>query len=189
MKKKNKIIFVFGILIFLVSFLFDKLVFQFVDFLKNSIADILMNWITHFGSVFVVLIFITSLFLWEEKKREWIFPLWLTFVISIGVTFFLKLLTQRIRPIGIINYPFINLINYSFPSMHTAVAFAAIPILDKEFPKLKLFWILFACFVGFSRIYFKMHYLSDVIFGALLGYCMGLLVIYLEEKYRFFKNV
>ena len=57
--------------------------------------------------------------------------------------------------------------------MHAMVAFAAIPILDKEFSKLKWFWIIFAFLVAFSRIYFEAHFLSDVVFGAFFGYFIG----------------
>ena len=75
--------------------------------------------------------------------------------------------------------------------MHSASAFAAIPILNREFPKIKWFWILFALLVAFSRLYLGVHYLSDVIFGIILGLAVGDIFIYIEEKYgpirKFFK--
>ena len=73
--------------------------------------------------------------------------------------------------------------------MHALAAFAALPILDKEFPKLRVFWILFAFFVAVSRLYFSFHYFSDVVAGALIGYGIGLLFINLEHKYKIIKKV
>ena len=82
---------------------------------------------------------------------------------------------------------FLSALNFSFPSMHAMVAFAALPILNKEFPDIKWFWILFASLVAFSRIYLNFHFLSDVIFGAFLGYFTGIFIIHIEEKYNTFK--
>ena len=97
----------------------------------------------------------------------------------------IKIITLRPRPIEISQI--LNGLNYSFPSLHAAVSFAALPILNNEFPKLRLFWLLFAFLVAFSRIYFEYHFLSDVVFGAFLGYFIGVFAVYIEEKYRIFK--
>ena len=148
--------------------------------------DSIFGWFTSFVNVFVILIFVTTIFLWGEKKREWIFPLWLSFLFSIAVSFILKLIIARPRPIELL-YPVINTLNFSFPSMHAMVSFAAVPILILEFPRLRWFWIAFAFLVAFSRIYFNYHFLSDAVFGVFFGYFIGLLIIFIEKKYRPFK--
>jgi undecaprenyl-diphosphatase len=90
---------------------------------------------------------------------------------------------MRPRPFGLIKiYPIINIMNYSFPSTHTMIIFSVLPILDKEFPKLKYIWLILAIIIGFSRIYLGQHYLSDVIFGGVLGYLVGLFIVNRVKK-------
>ncbi|MFO8109153.1 MAG: phosphatase PAP2 family protein [Thermoplasmata archaeon] len=62
----------------------------------------------------------------------------------------------------------------SFLCGYTAVAFAAIPILIKVLPRYKGLWISFGLLVAVSRLYLGAHYLSDIIFGAMVGYLVGL---------------
>ena len=69
------------------------------------------------------------------------------------------------------------------------LVFCAIPILDKEFPKLKYFWIAFAVLVAFSRIYFGLHFLSDVIAGGLIGYLIGIFIVNLEKEKKFGEKI
>jgi len=186
MKRLNIIILIVGIIFFAVSFILDNLIITQIALMKNPFFDLVFGWFTSIINVFVILILVTTLFLFEEKKREWIFPLWLSFIISASAAFVLKLIIARPRPTELL-YPILNTLSYSFPSLHVMVAFAAVPILNKEFPKIKLFWLAFAVLVAFSRLYFNVHYLSDVVFGALLGYFIGIFIIYIEEKYRPFK--
>lgn len=75
--------------------------------------------------------------------------------------------------------------NYSFPSFQAMLAFCALPILSKEYPKLKYFWIAFASLIGFSRIYFGLHFLSDVVVGAFLGLLIGMFIVQKEEETKF----
>ncbi len=165
------------IVIFIISFFLDKWVSASVVFLHNPLNDIIMHWITDLGSVIVVLLLMTSLFLWEEKKRKWIIVLLLGVGVAAGISSLIKFLVGRPRPVipqGL--FP-----GSSFPSGHTTVAFATLPVLDKEFPKLKTFWLVFIILVGFSRLYFNYHFLSDVIGGALLGYIVGHYFVVVEE--------
>ena len=146
-----------------------------------------MNLITNFGSLFFALFLIPTLFSLREKKFNYVIYLWAAFFSSIIVSFLLKLIVLRPRPL--ISSSFLGILNYSFPSMHALAAFAALPILDKEFPKLRVFWILFAFFAAVSRLYFSFHYFSDVVAGALIGYGIGLLFINLEQKHKIIKKV
>ena len=187
MKKTDVIILIAGILLFLASLVIDKNIKYIIDSIKNPAFDSIFGWFTSFINVFVILILVTTLLLFEEKKREWVFPLWLSFTSSIAISFILKLIIARPRPSIEIVYPLINTLDFSFPSMHAMVAFSAIPILNKEFAELKWFWILFAILVAFSRIYLNVHFLSDVVFGAFTGYFIGVFVIYIEKKYKPFK--
>lgn len=59
----------------------------------------------------------------------------------------------------------------SFPSGHTATAFAVATILSFYTRKkgLSLFYLSLAMGVGYSRIYLGQHFLEDVLAGAILG--------------------
>ena len=189
MKKTYKsilIITIIGIILFLVSFYFDAKALLFMDMIKNPFLDYFLGAVTHFGSVFIVLIIMTTLFMWGERKKEWIPVLWSSFIISTLICIILKVIVARERPLELIS--FFSVLNYSFPSLHATASFTAIGVLDREFPKFKWFWIMFAFVVAFSRIYLKVHYLSDVIFGAILGYAIGFIFVHLEERYGVFKK-
>jgi membrane-associated phospholipid phosphatase len=95
-------------------------------------------------------------------------------VIAGGTVLILKNLVKRERPY--IAHP--DLItgkasdtDYSFPSGHTATAFATATSLSLSFPK----WYViapsftYAAAVGYSRMYLGVHYPSDVLTGALIG--------------------
>ncbi len=63
----------------------------------------------------------------------------------------------------------------SFPSGHTATAFAIATIiaLSLKENKLKLLMLLIAILVAYSRIYLAQHFLGDVLAGAFIGYLSG----------------
>ncbi|MBW2980279.1 phosphatase PAP2 family protein [Candidatus Woesearchaeota archaeon] len=187
MKTKNIIFYSAGIILLIISFFLDKLVL--VSMVRNPILDYALGSVTHFGSVFIVLIVMTSLFLWQERKREWIPVLWVSFLASSILCLILKSIIARPRPEDLVAAHFIISTVYSFPSLHASASFTAIPILDLEFPKLKWFWVLFAVIVAFSRIYLNVHYLSDVIGGALLGFAVAHFFVFIEKKHKIFQRI
>jgi hypothetical protein len=63
---------------------------------------------------------------------------------------------------------------FGFPSFHTSSTFAIAAVLDEYYgPRAGLPAYALAGFVGFSRIDERDHDLSDVVFGAALGYVIG----------------
>ncbi len=175
----------------IVSFIFDAFIVGGVSLIRNGLLDDFFLGLTFVSSEIIMFFFLTSLFLWNERKRKWILPLWITLGLSAVVAFALKYLVQRPRPYqaGVISIlPILEkashtVWNYSFPSFQSMLVFCAIPILSKEFPKLKYYWIVFAGLVAFSRVYFGLHYMSDVLVGGLIGYLIGFGIIKIKEKY------
>ena len=193
-KINDKLILIFGILLFLLSYKLDPQVNLFFKGVKFPFLDVILSIITEFGVVVLVMLVIPSLILYKKKKKL-MYLMILTFISSIILAFVIKLIVLRQRPIeifthlniGIINYPVFSILYYSFPSMHAMVAFSLLPALLNHFKKQKSFWIVFAFLVGLSRIYFGFHFLSDVIFGALFGYFVGDYLLELYEKGKLWK--
>jgi len=192
--KKREIIFLWALIIasILVSFYFDSQIVEGISHLRNFFLDDFFLGLTFLSSEIIIFFFLTSLFLFRggKEKRKWIFPLWISLALSAVVGFILKFLIQRQRPFQSDIVSVIPVLekashltwNFSFPSFHAMLAFCAIPVLSKEFPKLKYFWIGFAVLMAFSRVYFGVHFLSDVIAGGTIGYLLGWLVVKVYEK-------
>ena len=77
--------------------------------------------------------------------------------------------------------PLITPHGFSFPSGHATLAMAMAVVLSHHFPKAHSLVYTLAVLVGFSRVYFGVHYLSDVLAGFLLGGILGWLSILLER--------
>ncbi len=175
----------------IIAFYFDTEIIKAVSSIKGPfISDILLGFT--FASTQIIIFFVlTSFLMWTRGKGKWIFPLWLALAASEAAAFLLKVTVERQRPFqqGLMEISPIFTItdkyylwDFSFPSAQTAAAFCAVPILSMEFPKLKYLWITLAALVGFSRIYFGFHFLSDVIAGAILGLLMGMAMIKAEKE-------
>lgn len=181
------------------SFYFDSEIVRYVSEIRHGFLDEFFLGITFLSSKVIIFFVLTSLLFFVSKgdKRRWIVPLWLTLLLSGLVSFILKFSIQRPRPFqaGIVSVmPLLEkasyfIWNFSFPSSHAMIAFCAVPILSREFPKFKYFWILFAVLVSFSRIYLGLHYLSDVIAGGLIGYLIGAIIVKVEEEKKFGERI
>lgn len=86
-------------------------------------------------------------------------------VMAQAMAFGIKVAAQRTRPDGT---------SLSFPSGHTASAFASATVLQRHFGwKVGIPAYALASYVGAARIETRRHYLSDVAFGAVLGITAG----------------
>lgn len=110
-----------------------------------------------------------------------------SFVLAKGLSIYFydvfKNLIHRPRPFLTIKgaFPLLTPHSFSFPSGHATLAMAMAVVFAHHFPKARGSVYLLAVLVGFSRIYFGVHYLSDVLAGFLLGAVIGYLSIYLEK--------
>ena len=66
--------------------------------------------------------------------------------------------------------------SFSFPSGHATTAFAVAAVLARAFPPAGPIFAFVALFGGLARVYFRDHYLIDVVAGGLLGVVIGLAV-------------
>jgi undecaprenyl-diphosphatase len=89
----------------------------------------------------------------------------------------LKMAVARPRPFETIPEadPLIGAtVGQSMPSGHAATSFAGAVILTYLLPRGAPLFFLLASAIAFSRVYVGVHYVSDVIVGALLGTAVGL---------------
>jgi len=88
----------------------------------------------------------------------------------------LKKLAGRKRPSALVPHCWATLLppdQFSFPSGHTITAFAATVAVGSFCPYLIGFLLFCALSVAMSRIVLGMHFLSDVVVGAMLGAGLG----------------
>jgi len=102
-------------------------------------------------------------------------------VLAVGATEVLKVAVGRERPAGdLTNHRHFHPGNFSerrtsFPSGHTALAFAtAATLQDSELPTTaKVGAYTLATLTAWSRLHDERHWLSDVVGGGLIGYTIG----------------
>ncbi len=202
--KKKEVIFIIGLLIAItlnfIAFLFDKEIIKFIASLRNSFFDYIFISVAFVTNIIVIFIFITVLFLWRGKKKRWIPVLWLSLGLTTLVSYIFKIIIQRPRPfqtgvvsVFIVVFDFIknsaNTWNYSFPSFQAMAVFAVLPLFNKEFKRFRWFWLAFAGLVALSRVYFGAHYMSDIISGGIIGYLIGIFLVWFEERYCFGERI
>ncbi len=167
----------------LASFSFDSALSEFFSGPKINAFGAFLSVITNFSFVAVFFVLIPTIIFYNKKKRQEILILWLLATLSTAVSFLMKMIFARQRPLETLSYPFFHALDYSFPSMHAMVIFSILPLLVKMLPRQRNFWVSMAFLIAFSRIYFDFHFISDVIFGAVFGYITGILIIKFSEKY------
>ncbi|HEX8313097.1 MAG TPA: phosphatase PAP2 family protein [Chthoniobacteraceae bacterium] len=140
-----------------------------------AVADRVMTTFTnvmHRGDGYLMLL---ALLFLRDRKRGWkaikgVVPiLWLA---TATVEFPIKHFFRRRRPfLSIIRAIIVGKkpASYSFPSGHSAAAFAGAELLARHYPKRGRLFRAIAALVGFSRVYLGAHYPGDVIIGALSG--------------------
>ena len=114
--------------------------------------------------------------------------LWYSLGAIIGIFVFkaLKKLSRRERPCELQPHCWADILppdQFSFPSGHTMTAFAIALVVSYFYPTLEWPLYFLAVSIAVSRVVLGMHFLSDVLAGAVLGSALGLASIVTFASY------
>mgnify|MGYP004468750575 FL=1 len=163
---------------------------RFLDFLQTihtPLLDKILAFITSLGNAGIIWIVLAVVLLILPKTRKaGIIVAAALLMDLILCNLILKNLVARVRPYDV-NTAIAILIkkplDFSFPSGHTAASFAAMTALFLA--KMKKAWIaalVLAVLIAFSRLYFYVHYPTDVLGGAIVGILSGIIGYAIVEK-------
>ncbi len=169
--KKNIIHIVITLIILIISIILDKQITLLIASNRLNFLNIFFKLISYLASTTGIIIILLISLLFVKDKNKFIKKSLLVILTALIITWILKLIIARPRPFTVLQIKnLIEVSKYSFPSGHATAAFAILPILIEEFKKIKYVLIMIALLILYSRIYLGIHYLTDVIMGALIGY-------------------
>ncbi len=154
--------------------------------------DLFFSFFSMRASSLPIWIFIALLLIIFEEKvdKRFVFYLVLSILVTGAFVFVLKNTTRRPRPI--ITYASLQKVvdgkkiktcdtDFSFPSGHSSLAFAAAGIIAAFDKKRKYGYYLIAALIGLSRIYLQCHFFLDVLSGAILGFAVSKIIVYYRK--------
>jgi len=162
----------------------------FVQTLHHEMLDKAAPVVSYLGDRGWIWLLITALFFIRKSSRRVSITILLALAFSyITANLILKPLVARVRPCDI-NTAYRLLIDpptdFSFPSGHTQAAFAAASAINHKYKLLGGAALLLATCIGFSRLYLYVHFVGDVLAGAVIGYLLGSIAdtLITEIRYR-----
>ena len=142
------------------------------EYLSHPILDAIFRIITFLGDAGWFWIALTVSFLLFKETRRFGISMAISLIFSTLFTnILLKPIVNRPRPYELreialkVSPPH----DASFPSGHTSASFAAALALFKENKKLGTPAVILAALIGYSRLYFYLHFFTDVLGGILIG--------------------
>jgi len=168
----------FSIIIFYLFF--DKEIAYFFHTHITGKTKHIIKLISNFGKAEYYLIPSFIVFLIYRNKNLFIkkasLLVFYSVIISGILVNIIKVIVARYRPPALFKenlYGFhgfdIGFLVNSFPSGHTTTAFSGFVALALVMPKYKYIFILLAIIIALTRIMLSVHYVSDIIAGAMLG--------------------
>ena len=147
-------------------------------------AAILFSWI---GTLRLVALTFAVYFWFKKETRPMTYILLSSIIICTLLVYSIKIAAHRPRPFVMLRLAEADLLirenpYTSFPSGHTAAAFATASILSFYFKKWLIPAFAAAVCAGLARVYLLVHYPSDVVAGAVIGILISLGVIYISRR-------
>ena len=159
-----------------------------IQSLHSPILDQIMVTVfnTLVGSIGQIWIVVGLVLLVIPKTRKCGIAVLLSYIVSLLIgNEWLKDFIARPRPCAVDDT--VQLIvkkpgSFSCPSVHTYLAFSSAMAIFHYYRKAGIGVFVFAAMIGFSRMYFFVHYPTDVLFGAVLGILTAFVVCTLMDQ-------
>ena len=173
-----------GVFLFFLAKYWDTHAFAWInDHFRCSFLDQWIVFLTE-KAIWVILAIFGLITIWRtwksEDHRSRLLPACFAIVIAAIIAAVLKSWFDVPRPfieLGLTPLVEQRIFNSSgLPSLHTAVAFAALVPLWRINKSLGIGWAFFAILIGFSRIYENVHWPSDIVGGLFLGGIIGSII-------------
>ena len=161
----------------------DQTAVNAVKLIQNPLLDKIMVFFTSLGDNGIIWIILLIVLLSGKKTRNKGVVLLITVITVFILTNYLKEEFHRVRP-----YEYMNFIpkvktsgTSSFPSAHSAVAFAVFGVYNFYNLRYKYVIGVIALIIAVSRFYLEVHYLSDVLAGIALGLTVSYILFHVNE--------
>lgn len=142
----------------------------------SSILDTLMPVITRLGDHGIIPIIFCATLLMLPTSRKLGIPMAISMTICfIVINLTLKPLIARERPFTYLDYQLLISAptDYSFPSGHSGILMTVASSLFYSKARYRHLALALALIVAFSRLYLYVHFPSDVLAGAMIGWLAG----------------
>jgi undecaprenyl-diphosphatase len=167
----------------------DTWLFIFLNItIANPVFDILMPLITNKWTWVPVWFILVVILMWKGGRQgRWVVLLAVISVAGADMISYrvLKKNIQRERPCNVIEQTHLTVKrsgSYSMPSNHAANFFALAAVFSFFYRDHKKWFYSIAGLVSFSRVSVGVHYPFDIIIGALVGYMIAWLTIFIYKK-------
>ena len=168
----------------------DSFLVSYIANLRNPFWDSVFCFTTNYLTTVFLFLVMCFLILLSRKIRLF-FSFVLSYLFTGGFVVGMKWFIARPRPFEVLGLKLMNCIDYSFsswnhsfPSWHAAFIFLFFPFLFYMYGKKAWIFLIFAVFYSVSRMYIGLHYFGDIVFGAILGYFIGLVAVKLSLKVK-----
>lgn len=168
---------------------------------RTTLGDLFFRIITHLGEPYPFVVLILY-FLFKKQRPTALKLATVGLIVMIPISIFKDFFSYD-RPATIIEnlgflptFHFVNGVEIlrgttSFPSGHSAAAFALWSLLAFQFTRnktLQIVCLLTAIIVGISRVYLAQHFPQDVLFGSAIGIGTAIFIEFIIENIIFVKR-
>lgn len=174
-------------LLMVLSSLDSNILFWIQENLRSEFLTPLFQFITTSGNAGLIWIVATCVLLAFKKTRKVGAMSAVALVFSLLFTnLLIKPLVARTRPYEVMDRLIILIDrphDSSFPSGHTTAAFASAWVMFRGLPKkVGIPVLVYAFLMAFSRLYFGVHYPTDVLGGIILGVLYAMAAMWVCKK-------
>lgn len=145
--------------------------------LRGPLMNQFFTEITSLASFSVAILLVAGLYFLEDKSY---FKLSATGLLTTSITVHLMKLVLSVKRPELVEH-LVSTSTYSFPSGHSAVAWTLAVILSGKKLELRPYLYGLAVLICFSRFYLGVHFLLDIVAGAVIGGAIGKAVLSKEE--------